>query len=61
MLATPSTALRSMRLASIPIPRLITAAGAAYLAAILVLVITKAPLGSPLFFAAVAVGASLTP
>ena len=44
-----------MRLASIPIPRLITLTGAAYLAAILVLVITKAPLGSRIFFAAVAV------
>jgi alpha-1,6-mannosyltransferase len=44
-----------MRLASIPIPRLLTLTGAAYLAAILVLVFTKAPLGSPIFFAAVAV------
>ncbi len=45
-----------MRLSSIRIPHLIAAAGAAYLAAILVLVVSKAPLGSPIFFAAVAVG-----
>ena len=45
-----------MRLSSIPISRLLAAAGAAYLAAIVVLVATKAPLGSAIFFAAVAVG-----
>ena len=44
-----------MRLASLPIPGLLALTGAAYLTAILVLVVTKAPLGSPLFFAAVAV------
>ena len=45
-----------MFLASTPIPRLLRAAGAAYLAAILVLVVSKAPLGSGIFFGAVAVG-----
>ena len=45
-----------MRLSSIPIPRLLAAAGAAYLAAIVVLVATKAPLGSAIFFAAVVTG-----
>ena len=45
-----------MRFASIPIPRLLAAAGTAYLAAIVVLVVSKAPLGSAIFFAAVAVG-----
>jgi alpha-1,6-mannosyltransferase len=45
-----------MLLASIPISRLIATAGAAYLAAIAVLVVTKAPLGSGIFFLAVAVG-----
>ncbi len=45
-----------MLLASIPIPRLIAIAGAAYLAAIALLVVTKAPLGSAIFFLAVAVG-----
>jgi alpha-1,6-mannosyltransferase len=45
-----------MLLASIAIPRLIATAGAAYLAAIGVLVVTKAPLGSGIFFGAVAVG-----
>ena len=45
-----------MRLSSIPIPRLLAASGAAYLAAIVVLVATKAPLGSAIFFAAVATG-----
>ncbi len=52
----PSAAVHSMRLSSIPIPRLLAAAGAAYLAAIVVLVATKAPLGSAIFFAAVATG-----
>jgi alpha-1,6-mannosyltransferase len=46
----------SMHLASIPIPRLLAAAGAAYLAAVVVLVVTKAPLGSAIFFAAVVAG-----
>ena len=45
-----------MRLSSIPIPRLLAASGAAYLAAIVVLVATKAPLGSAIFFAAVVTG-----
>ncbi len=45
-----------MLLSSIPIPRLIATAGTAYLAAILVLVVSKAPLGSGIFFAAAAVG-----
>jgi alpha-1,6-mannosyltransferase len=44
-----------MRLGSSPIPRVIGACGAAYLAAILLLVVTKAPLGSPIFFGTVAV------
>jgi alpha-1,6-mannosyltransferase len=45
-----------MLLASIPIPRLIATAGAAYVVAIVVLVVSKAPLGSGIFFAAAAVG-----
>ena len=44
-----------MRLASVPIPRVLTACGAAYLAAILVLVVTQTLLGSRLFFAVSAV------
>jgi hypothetical protein len=47
-----------MPLASLSIPRLLAVTGAAYLAAIVVLVITKAPLGSPVFFVAVAVAAA---
>jgi alpha-1,6-mannosyltransferase len=46
-----------MLLSSIPIPRVIATAGAAYLAGILVLVVSKAPLGSAIFFAAAAIGA----
>jgi hypothetical protein len=45
-----------MFLSSIPLVRLITGAGIAYLLAILVLVLTRALLGSAIFFAAVAVG-----
>jgi hypothetical protein len=45
-----------MRLTSIPIARVIAAAGAAYFLAIIVLVVTQAPLGSTIFFAAVAAG-----
>jgi len=45
-----------MPLASIPIPRLLAAAGTLYLAAIVALVVSKAPLGSGIFFAAVAIG-----
>ena len=45
-----------MLLASIPIPRLIATAGAAYLAAIPCSSSRKAPLGSGIFFLAVAVG-----
>jgi alpha-1,6-mannosyltransferase len=45
-----------MRLSSIRLPRLIVAAGSLYVAVVLVLVVTKAPLGSPLFFAAAAIG-----
>jgi alpha-1,6-mannosyltransferase len=42
-----------MPLASIPLQRVIVAAGTAYLGAIVVLVVSKAPLGSPIFFGAV--------
>jgi hypothetical protein len=45
-----------MRLSPIRISHLLGAAGTAYLAAIVVLVASKAPLGSAIFFAAVAVG-----
>jgi alpha-1,6-mannosyltransferase len=45
-----------MPFASIPISRVLAAAGTAYLAAIVGLVVTKAPLGSPIFFAAVVIG-----
>ena len=45
-----------MRLASIPIARVLAATGASFFLAIIVLVVTKAPLGSWIFFAAVAVG-----
>ncbi len=51
-----SLAVHSMRLSSIRIPHLLAAAGAAYLAAIIGLVVSKAPLGSTIFFAAVMVG-----
>jgi hypothetical protein len=51
----PPTA-HSMLLASISLSRLIATAGAAYLLAIVVLVASKAPLGSAIFFAAAAVG-----
>jgi alpha-1,6-mannosyltransferase len=44
-----------MRLASVPVPRVIAVCGAAYLAAILVLVVSKTPLGSPLFFSTAAI------
>ncbi|HET7220500.1 MAG TPA: glycosyltransferase 87 family protein, partial [Vicinamibacterales bacterium] len=40
-----------MRLASVPVPRVIAVCGAAYLTAILVLVVSRTPLGSGLFFA----------
>ena len=45
-----------MRLSSIRISHLLAAAGTAYLAAIVALVASKAPLGSAIFFAAIAVG-----
>jgi hypothetical protein len=45
-----------MRLTSIPVARVLAAAGAAFFLAIVVLVVTKAPLGSKIFFAAVLVG-----
>jgi hypothetical protein len=45
-----------MPLVSISIPRLLVAAGAAYLVAIVVLVVSKAALGSGIFFAAATVG-----
>jgi hypothetical protein len=45
-----------MRLTSFPIARVLAAAGAAFFLAIIVLVVTKAPLGSKIFFGAVAVG-----
>ena len=38
------------RLRAVPLRSLIAAAGAAYLVAVAVLVITRTPLGSPLFF-----------
>jgi hypothetical protein len=47
-----------MVLRSLPVPALIAASGAAYFAAIAVLVITKAPLGSGLFFGMAAVMAA---
>ena len=47
----------SMRLPSIAIPHLLAAAGLTYLAAIVVLVVSKAPLGSAIFFTAVVIGA----
>ena len=45
-----------MRLTSFPIARVLAAAGAAFFLAIIVLVGTKAPLGSKIFFGAVTVG-----
>ncbi len=45
-----------MRLSPIRISHLLAASGTAYLAAIVVLVASKAPLGSAIFFAAIAVG-----
>jgi len=45
----------TMPLAAFPISRVLAATGAAYLGAILVLIVTKAPLGSNTFFAAAAV------
>lgn len=47
-----------MTLRSIPVPRVLAACGAAYLGAILVLVITRTPLGSRLFFATAAIAAA---
>jgi hypothetical protein len=47
-----------MHLSSVSISRTIAVAGTAYLVAIIVLVVTKAPLGSWLFFAAAAIGAA---
>jgi hypothetical protein len=44
-----------MQLASVPIARLLAWAGSTYLAAILTLVLTQTPLGSPLFLAVVAI------
>jgi hypothetical protein len=44
-----------MPLASVPVRTLLAGAGGAYLAAIVTLFFTKTPLGSPLFFALVAV------
>ena len=44
-----------MHLASVPIPRLLAWTGSTYLAAILTLVFSQTPLGSPLFLAVVAV------
>jgi len=46
-----------MRFASVPIPRLLAATGSAYLIAILVLILSKAPLGSRIFFSVSAVAA----
>ena len=45
-----------MPLASIPLKRVIVAAGIAYLSAIVVLVVSKAPLGSRIFFGTIAIG-----
>jgi alpha-1,6-mannosyltransferase len=45
----------SVRLSSVPVPRVIAVCGAAYLVAILVLIVSRTPLGSPLFFAVAAV------
>ena len=45
-----------MPLASIPLQRVIVAAGIAYLSAIVVLVVSKAPLGSRIFFGTIAIG-----
>jgi hypothetical protein len=47
-----------MTLAAVPIARVLAACGAVYFAAILVLVVSKAPLGSRLFFGAAAVAAA---
>jgi alpha-1,6-mannosyltransferase len=44
-----------MSLAALPIPRVLAACGAAYGAAILLLILSKAPLGSRIFFGSVAV------
>jgi hypothetical protein len=46
-----------MRLAAIPIPFLLAFTGSAYLAATLVLIVSRTPLGSPLFFVVAAVAA----
>ena len=44
-----------MRLTSTPVARVLAAAGSAFFLAVIVLVVTQAPLGSKVFFAAVAV------
>ena len=44
-----------MRLASLPVTGVLALTGAAYLTVILLLVVTRAPLGSGLFFAAIVV------
>src|SRR5512145_2223383 len=44
-----------MRLAPVPVHKLLAVAGSAYFAAVLVLFVTRTPLGSPLFLALVAV------
>ena len=45
-----------MPLASIPLQRVIVAAGIVYISAIVVLVVSKAPLGSRIFFGTIAIG-----
>jgi hypothetical protein len=45
-----------MRLTSIPVARVLAATGVAFFLAIIVLVVTKAPLGSKIFFGAVIIG-----
>jgi alpha-1,6-mannosyltransferase len=44
-----------MTLGAVPIPRVLAACGAAYFAAILLVIVTKAPLGSRIFFATAAI------
>src|SRR5262245_13331498 len=44
-----------MRLSAVPLGRVIAVTGGAYLAAILVLIVSKAPLGSRIFFVVAAV------
>ena len=53
----PTQIADTMRLSSVPLRRVLAACGAAYFAAILLLVVSKAPLGSGIFFGAVVIAA----